>query len=205
VVHGFKSRAEQEAGRLRTELGLGDADTLNPFTLAEYLGVPVLPLQRMVAYGATSEAVDFFKGPGRSTFSATTITDPDGFSIVIYNDRHAAVRQMSNVCHELAHICLFHEPAVLVDAQGRRFWDAQREEEANWFGATLLVPRSGALALLDRGASSLEAAEHFGVSEQLFRWRVDQTGVSKQLRYRALARARRSAGSPAPRRAPIGR
>ena len=65
---------------------------------------------------------------------------------------------------------------------GCRYWDPALEAEADWLAATLLVPREGALAWRRTGGSDAEGARHFGVSSALFRWRVNQTGVSNQLR-----------------------
>ena len=194
---GFKTEAEADASRLRRELGLHDTDRLDPFALAEYLYVPVLPLQRLLTHGANPLAVAFFKSAGRDVFSAATVTDESGYSIVVYNERHADVRQCSNVCHELAHIILFHEPSEFVDEHGRRFWDREREDEAGWMGATLLVPRRGMLTLLDRGAQLEDLATNFGVSVPLVNWRVQTTGVQRQVAYRAALRTRRIAGSRA--------
>lgn len=190
---GFKTEAEADAARLRRELGLRETDRMDPFALAEYLGIRVFPLQRLLTYGANPVAIRYFKGPGRSVFSATTVTDEHGFSIVVYNERHADVRQCSNVCHELGHIVLFHEPTTLFDADGRRFWDREREDEASWMGATLLLPRAGMLALLERGTTMEEVAGNFGVSLPLLKWRVQTTGVVRQLAYRTAARQRRLA------------
>lgn len=189
--HGFKAEAEADAARLRRHVGLVQTDRLDPFALADYLGIPVFSLQRMLTYGADLDAIKYFKGPGRSEFSASTVSDESGYVIIVYNERHVQVRQCSNVCHELAHVILFHEPTEIVDAQGRRFWDSEREDEANWMGATLLVPRAGALELLDGGMEMEDAADHFGVSVQLMQWRVQTTGVTRQLQFRTAARRRR--------------
>jgi hypothetical protein len=40
--------------------------------------------------------------------------------------------------------------------------------------------------------------EHFGVSEALFNWRAQQTGVIRQLRYREDVRRRRRTVNGAP-------
>jgi Zn-dependent peptidase ImmA (M78 family) len=190
VRRGFKTESEADANRLRRELGLRHTDRLDPFALAEYLGVPLFPLQRLMTYGASPLAVAFFKGAGRRVLSAATVTDDCGYSVVVYNERHADVRQCSNVCHELSHIILFHEPAKLFDAHGRRYWDREREDEASWMGATLLIPRQGLLTLLERGAGVNDIAANFGVSAPLASWRVQMTGVRRQLAYRVAARAR---------------
>jgi Zn-dependent peptidase ImmA (M78 family) len=190
MKRGFKTMAEADGNRLRRELDLRETDRLDPFALADYLGVPVVPLQRLLTHGASPLAVAFFKGAGRQVFSAATITDADGYSIVVYNERHADVRQCSNVCHELAHLILFHEPAPLVDDTGQRLWDREREDEASWMGATLLLPRRGMLTLLDRGDDVDHIAANFGVSVPLANWRIQMTGVRRQLAYRAAAPSR---------------
>lgn len=55
------------------------------------------------------------------------------------------------------------------------------EQEANWLGAALLVPRDGALELARGGATPVEISAHYGVSELLGTWRVAQTGIYQQL------------------------
>jgi hypothetical protein len=46
---GFKSEAEQIAGEVRCELGLGSLDRLDPRLLAEHLDIPVVSLTEMAA------------------------------------------------------------------------------------------------------------------------------------------------------------
>ena len=63
---------------------------------------------------------------------------------------------------------------------GCRNWDSQLEAEADWQGA-LLVLRDGALEWLRNGGKLKDGADNFGVSLELFRWRVNHTGIAKQL------------------------
>lgn len=72
----------------------------------------------------------------------------------------------SDVMHELAHIR--HE---LTEVQETTDWrllsghhDKSQEDEANWLGWTLLLPRPALLWMRRRGLTDEAAADHFGVS-----------------------------------------
>jgi hypothetical protein len=62
--------------------------------------------------------------------------------------------QTSNLAHELSHILLEHEPTPVSNADGKRYWNSEMEEEATWLGGAF--------------------------SEVLCRWRITQSGVDKQ-------------------------
>ena len=186
---GFKQEAEVAALELRRELGLRAADRLDPFAVAEYLGVPVYPLRRLVTFGARIEDIRAIKAAGRA-FSAMTVRDSDGFSLVVYNERHSPRRLVNSVMHELCHLLEGHEPQAIVTQTGRAVWDRDAEDEADWLAAAALVPRAGALALLERGTDAAAAAKDLGVSDQLFLWRARKTGVYAQLNYRVLRHRR---------------
>ena len=55
------------------------------------------------------------------------------------------------------------------------------EAEADWLGGTLLVPRDGALSYVRARLSVVEIAAQYGVGETLCRWRLNQTGVIRQI------------------------
>lgn len=48
-LRGFKTEANTIAVEVRTELGLGAYDALNPYDLAEQLAIPVLRLSEVAA------------------------------------------------------------------------------------------------------------------------------------------------------------
>jgi Zn-dependent peptidase ImmA (M78 family) len=180
VKRGFKTEAERIATELRNELRLSEESRLEPLELAEHLSIPVFTM------GEASRVAP------RSTFSQHfTNTDPDSFSavtifrgfkrIIVHNENHHPNRQASNLTHEVSHSLLGHEPTPLTSADGQRYWDAQVEEEANWLGAALLVPRAGALLLAKSDWTIEEIATHYGVSGALCRWRISQTGISFQV------------------------
>jgi Zn-dependent peptidase ImmA (M78 family) len=56
-----------------------------------------------------------------------------------------------------------------------------QEAEADWLGATMLVPRESALEWMRQSGDLEDGARNFGVSIELFRWRVNHTGVVRQV------------------------
>ena len=87
--------------------------------------------------------------------------------------------------HELAHIILGHELASGMLTEAGHFvpstYNQDQEDEAAWFGGTLLLPRPALLWMRSRRLTDDEAATHFGVSLDLLRWRVRMTGIDYQL------------------------
>ncbi len=85
------------------------------------------------------------------------------------------------VVHELSHAVHEHPRRPAIDFAGCREWDGRCEEEATWQAGTLLAPRGGAVVRLRRGETIEEAARHFGVTDGLFRWRANTTGIVRVL------------------------
>ena len=56
-----------------------------------------------------------------------------------------------------------------------------QEAEADWLGGAMLVPREGALEWMLESDDIEAGASNFGVTVMLFRWRVNHTGVLKQV------------------------
>jgi len=77
---------------------------------------------------------------------------------------------------------LEHPLSPALGMGGCRRWDGVLEAEADWQAGSLLVPRQAALEWMKDGGSFEHGARHFGVSLALFRWRVNQTGIMRQLR-----------------------
>jgi hypothetical protein len=184
---GFKSEAEEISAELRSELGLEPIDGLDPFDLAAHLGIPVAPLFELLRYGAERKALEQLTQP-HVKFSALTVCCGSRRAI-FFNHIHSRRRRANSISHEISHIVLEHEPRPAVTDELGRNWDPVQEEEADWLAGCLLVPRAGALTWFERGGGFHDGADHFGVSRQLFSWRVNHTGVRNQLQYRAgLAR-----------------
>ncbi len=68
-------------------------------------------------------------------------------------------------------------------------YDPAHEEEANCLSGALLVPREALLHLLGRGYDQARAANHFVVTIDLLKMRVNLTGIGRQLANRRRYRS----------------
>lgn len=176
---GFKSDAERVAELVRRDLGLEPLDRLDCFALAEAWGIPVVSLGELREDGASEASIRRLMSPDAG-FSATTIVVGPR-RLIVYNPRHEQGRKASSLAHELAHVILEHEAAPAIGVGGCRHWDAVQEAEADWLGSTLLVPRASALAWMLETDDVAAGASNFGVSAELFRWRINHTGVVREV------------------------
>ncbi len=184
---GFKSEAERTAEHVRGELALGPLDRLDCFVLAEAWGIPVVSIGELRGDGASDATIRRLMSPEARFSAATVVSGPR--RLIVYNPRHESPRKASSLAHELAHVILEHEAAPAIGVGGCRHWDGRQEAEADWLGAALLVPRAGALAWMLESDDADSGAENFGVSVELFRWRINHTGVLRQVQ-----KLRREAG-----------
>jgi hypothetical protein len=175
---GFKTEAEKVAQLVRGDLGLGILDALDSFALAEEWGIPVVSLGELREDGAQERSIRRLL-TGDAGFSATTVVLGTK-RLIVYNPRHTPGRNANNLSHELSHLILEHEATPALGIGGCRHWDGTQEAEADWLGAAMLVPRDSALAWMLRNGDLHEGARNFGVSVDLFRWRVNHTGVARQ-------------------------
>jgi Zn-dependent peptidase ImmA (M78 family) len=176
---GFKGEAERIAQLVRAELGLGPLGALDCFALAAAWGIPVVSLDELQEEGARAVSVERLLSDDAG-FSATTVVLGTK-RLIVHNPRQPPGRRASNLAHELAHLILEHEAAPAIGVGGCRHWDGVQEAEADWLGATMLVPRESALEWMRQNASLDDGARNFGVSVELFRWRVNHTGVVRQI------------------------
>jgi hypothetical protein len=176
---GFKAEAESIAQGVRAELGLGPLDALDCFALAQAWGIPVVSLGDLREDGAEDRSVRRLLSE-EAGFSATTVVLGPR-RLIVYNPRQPPGRRASNLAHELSHVILEHNAAPAIGIGGCRHWDGVQEAEADWLGAALLVPRESALEWMRQNGDLDDGARTFGVSVELFRWRVNHTGVVRQL------------------------
>jgi len=106
---------------------------------------------------------------------------------VLFNSSQSAPRVNSVIMHELAHIVLGHElhSASLTD-DGHLVpsnYSQDQEDEADWLGGTLLLPRPALLQIRREALSDAAAMSKFLASEEMLRWRFRMTGVDYQLGY----------------------
>lgn len=169
---GFKKEAEAIAVELRTELGLASEAPLCPWALARHLEITIYTLQTVRQY--EPEAAVYLLGKGTSYFSAVTLfSGRHGYSrFICHNESHSPKRQRANLSHELAHAILLHPPTLIFQC------DPMTEEEAKWLGPALLVTAAAAKKIAREGTDLETAANHYAVSVELLRMRVNVTGAS---------------------------
>jgi hypothetical protein len=176
---GFKADAERIAELVRRDLGLEPLDRIDCFALAEAWGIPVVSLGELREDGASESSIGRLMSAETGFSAATVVVGPR--RLIVYNPRHEPGRKASSLAHELAHLILEHEAAPAIGVGGCRHWDSRQEAEADWLGGTLLVPRAGALAWMLQSDDVDAGARNFGVSVELFRWRINHTGVVREV------------------------
>lgn len=177
---GFKAQANRTARELRSELGLGPTDPLDPWKLADFLEIPVIGLGELAQ--TIPGAVRQFQQVESGAFSAATVF-AGRRRMIVHNDAHSSGRQASNVTHEVAHGLLLHEPIPAFDEHGCRTWREEVEDEAQWLAGVLLITEEAALAVARRNIPIEVAARRYGVSEKMMQYRLNLTGA-----YRRAAR-----------------
>lgn len=181
---GFKADSERRAVAARSAIGLGSMDPLDPWTYAEHLGVYVLEAADLDMEAQHTQQLLHIDP---SSWSGMTLFE-EGTHLVVLNTSDSRARRCATLMHELAHILLDHPPADVDISPSGIFllsdYSAEHEEEADWLGATLLVPEASLLHHRRAGRSILEVAEFFGVSVDLCTWRSRMTGVEKRLALR---------------------
>lgn len=185
-VRGFKTRCENTAIQIRSHLGLKDTDPLPAREVAKYLDVFIWDLDNVP--GLPGETLHHLQSSEGDEWSAVAVRSGTK-DIIVLNPSHSVARQANDLMHELAHIILNHKPSQVTVSDstgiGFRTFDRRQEAEADWLGACLLLPRS-AIAASHRQNMDIEAAaDYFGVSKDLYKYRVRITGVERQLSRRA--------------------
>ncbi|GII96855.1 ImmA/IrrE family metallo-endopeptidase [Sinosporangium siamense] len=171
---GFKTEANDIAREVRTEMGIRTADRLDPHQLAEHLSIPIIPLSGFEADAPLAHTR--FGGEETFAFSAVTVFYGTRRAIV-YNDFQPVGRQANNIAHEASHGLLHHPPTPAIDDRGCRNWHKEVEDEANWLAGVLLIPEDTALYIARQQWPIEQAAERFGVSVELLRWRLNMTNA----------------------------
>lgn len=170
---GFKAEARRLALEVRQELGLSAEARLDPYQLAELYGIRVIRLSELDCI----EAIAHFSQVRPDVFSGAVL--PMGSAIVmIENDTHLEVRRRSTVSHEMSHVLLEHpfDAAVVGLDDCRSSNSKDREDEATWLAGELLIPSEEARRLAIAGVSEQHVAQHFNVSVDMARWRMNVSG-----------------------------
>ena len=175
--YGFKTEANALAEEVRSDLGIDPLDALDPRILAAFLEIPIWALSE---FTEANPAIGHLHDMEPNLFSAVTVFAGPRRTIV-HNDAHAPGRQNSNLAHELSHGLLHHPPTPALDNKGCRDWNQAVEDEAEWLSGILLVSEAATIAIAKGKWTKAEAAEHFGVSQQMIQRRINATGAHRRV------------------------
>jgi Zn-dependent peptidase ImmA (M78 family) len=182
LKRGFKAEAERQALEVRHELGLSPYRRLTPMRLAGYLEIPVVAMSALRSEDQElAEAIVTLQVSEPDAVSALTVMR-GSTRMVVYNDVHSTGRNANSITHELGHGLLLHPATPALDDRGCRLWDRDIEDEATFLAGALLVPAKAAWAIAKQGKDLAAAAEEYGCSEELVRWRVNVTGAVRLVR-----------------------
>ncbi|MBT5376327.1 MAG: ImmA/IrrE family metallo-endopeptidase [Nitrospinaceae bacterium] len=180
---GFKSQCERRAVEVRKDLGLSKIAPLKAFDLAKHFGITVWSTEEIA--GLSPEDQKNLTSEDNDSWSALTIRMGIN-NLVIYKNGQSFPRTNSVIMHELSHIILGHELADACISNDGSFapsnFNQEQEEEANWLGGTLLLPRPLLLYIRQKNMNNQEVREIYGVSEAMLIWRVRMTGVDSQMK-----------------------
>jgi len=196
MERGFKTYANNLVLQVRGELRLSPTQPLDPWVLAEYLGIPTEPLSSFIEDAPLAARV--FRTSAKSSFSAVTVHDGTAGTLPTTTITHTAGRRAALLMN-LPRL-LMHEPAPALDVRGLVVHRSEIEDQATFMGAALLVPEEAALSIVARAVAFTEAASYYGVSLELLRWRINSTGASLR-----VARSRQLRAQPRPFRSVTGR
>jgi hypothetical protein len=172
---------------VRQEMGIGNIARLNPSDLADHLDIPIWSLGVLAELSDPIPelrwAIEILHGPEESSLSAMTVFNGSE-RVILFNERHKAPRQASDLCHELAHGLLLHEPVPAFDERGCRAWNSEIEDEADYLGGALLLPGKGARWAAKSGLSPEGAAMRFGCSIEMVNWRLNASGARRLMTHK---------------------
>lgn len=184
---GFKSQCERRSVEIRKQMGIGQSEPLSADLLAEFMGITVWSTNMVDDIPAPDLAT--LNDEADDSWSAITMR-VNASHLVLYKPVSSNGRRNSVIMHELSHIILGHELAnacVLEDGSlvpGN--FSQDQEDEADWLGGTLLLPRPALLSIRKGRLTDALACERYMVSREMLTWRFRMTGVDYQ-----LGRARR--------------
>jgi len=142
---GFKTEAEKMALFYREQLNIKPIEPLSANLLADFLNLKlVTPLE---IPGLGSQYLSTLNQSDK--WSALTMVCLSGIKIVIYNPNHSKARQESDIMHEVAHVICKHTTPKNSYLDGvnipLRYYNEIQENEAEWLGACLQLPRDALL------------------------------------------------------------
>lgn len=172
----FVERCENEASAIRKNYGFPKNDPLNPFHLADSLGIKVIDLKELTEL--TEKDLEIIRSVGKE-WSGLSFSSPDGKIIVLLNPYHGQARQKITLMEEICHFRYHHKPRVKVNISISKIefqgFSEKDEKEAYWIAAASLVPYSGLREMVSKGNTIKQIAFYFEIGIELVNFRLKVT------------------------------
>jgi IrrE N-terminal-like domain len=185
---GFKSQCERRAVEFRRDHGLPDHAPLSATTLASSLDVLVWSTNDVK--GMSSEDLAILNDPVDDSWSACTL-NMSGKNLILTKGAGSIGRLNSVTMHEMAHIILGHKLADAIALDDGSLvpatFDQEQEDEADWLGGALLLPRPALVKGLYANKSVASMCDEYVVTRDMLNWRLKMTGVEFQLKRKLKA------------------
>ncbi len=182
MKRGFKSQCEKRSVEIRKQLGLESVSPLSAEKLARHINVTIW--STLDIDGLSSEDLRQLTEIDPGSWSAFTLRI-ENRHLVVFNSAQSSARINSVCMHELSHIILGHElHGADVSPDGHLIpsnYNKEQEDEADWLGGTLLLPRPALLHIRNSKLSNEQIEEDYQVSNDMIKWRFRMTGVDIQL------------------------
>jgi Zn-dependent peptidase ImmA (M78 family) len=183
VQRGYKAWCERYSADTRRELNLSSSAPLNARALASHLGIRVWTPHDVPGLSQETRDVLLRNDGKASCWSAVTLV-VGSKTLVILNSSHSPARQASDLMHELAHRIRGHAPEEMnISTEGLmllKAYDKAQEEEADWLGGVLLLPREALVNIRQLGLTDDDAVALYGASKRMLTYRTSMTGVNRQ-------------------------
>lgn len=188
LKRGFATKAEQLSIDYRAKLSLQAWSRLDALELADFLHIKVYSACDFIQDPEDLDKLAGINGFDNCGWSALTMPTEAGNRIIIHNPFHSEARQQSDIMHELSHIICEHKQPENSLGQQVPFWmrtyDATQEAEANFLGAALLLSKACLFWALKREMAIDDIARHFVASIEMVNYRLNISGVAKQVTYK---------------------
>lgn len=184
---------EPIALELRQIAGARYADVIDPWALADELGLRVLNALSIINNLPNGHALHL-RRDGKDMWSGGVHPTPlaDGTLICLLNPFQSRLRHKSTLMEEVSHVYLDHETTkVKYAADGLRFRDYDKAQEAQAYGvgAAALLPWAPFFNAINEGRTITEIATVFQVTRELVEYRIKITAATNLYRARQRSRA----------------
>ena len=158
-------RWEPHGQALRQLLNLAPHELLDPFVLAEKVGLKLVDVCELCEQlGSEFSKLVLVKDKDGWSGGVFARPLPDGNRVCILNSTHGARRTKITLMEEIAHVHLKHKPTGLMrsaDGLRMRSYDKTQEEDAYGVGAAALLPWASFFQAINRGATVNELAGEY--------------------------------------------